>query len=127
MENIPKISQAEYIVMDVIWDEGPLSTPEIVARLQDFHDWSPKTIHTLLVRLEKKGAITHTRQSRTYVYAACLDRKTYLDQQTHSFLERFYHGRLPKLVSYLVDEKKLSQEDIEALSELVEKAKGPQS
>ena len=54
MENIPKISQAEYIVMDVIWDEGPLSTPEIVARLQDLHDWSPKTIHTLLVRLEKK-------------------------------------------------------------------------
>lgn len=123
MEKMPKISQAEYEVMKVIWQNEPLSTPEIVEKLQVKNQWSPKTIHTLLMRLEKKGAIMHTRHSRVYVYHACLDQKDYLDWQTHSFLERFYSGRLNQMVSYFVGQKKLSQEDLEALSALVENAK----
>lgn len=123
MEKVPKISQAEYEVMKVIWQNGPLSTPQIVEKILVKNQWSPKTIHTLLMRLEKKGAIAHTRHSRVYVYHACIDQKDYLDQQTHSFLERFYSGRIHQMVSYFVDEKMLSQEDIEVLSELVEKAK----
>ena len=55
MNLLPQISDAEFEVMDVIWKYAPISTNEITDRLSKHKDWSPKTIYTMLSRLEKKG------------------------------------------------------------------------
>ena len=55
MKNLPQISDAEFEVMDVIWKYAPISTNEITDRLAKTKDWSPKTIYTMLSRLEKRA------------------------------------------------------------------------
>ena len=67
--NLPQISDAEFEVMNVIWKYAPINTNDIVDRLSKDKDWSPKTIQTMLFRLEKKGVITHEKESRIFVYA----------------------------------------------------------
>ena len=57
MSNLPQISDAEFEVMDVIWKYAPISTNEITDSLAKKKDWSPKTIYTMLSRLEKKDFI----------------------------------------------------------------------
>ena len=57
MKNLPSISDAEFEVMDVIWKYAPISTNEITDHLSKTKDWSPKTIYTMLSRLEKKDFI----------------------------------------------------------------------
>ena len=47
---IPKISDAEYEVMKVIWSHAPISTNGVTEKLSNTTSWSPKTIHTLLNR-----------------------------------------------------------------------------
>ena len=68
-EKLPQISEAEFEVMQIIWDKAPINTNEIVGLLSAASDWSPKTIQTMLIRLEKKGAVTHEKEGRVYVYS----------------------------------------------------------
>ena len=55
MKTLPQISDAEFEVMDIIWKYAPISTNEITDRLAQKKEWSPKTIYTMLSRLEKKA------------------------------------------------------------------------
>ena len=68
MNKLPQISDAEFEVMDIIWKYAPISTNEITDRLAKTKNWSPKTIYTMLSRLEKKGVIVHEKESRVFVY-----------------------------------------------------------
>ena len=56
MRELPKISDAEWQVMKVLWKESPLNASQVINELQNYTTWSPKTIHTLLGRLADKGA-----------------------------------------------------------------------
>lgn len=75
MKKLPQISDAEFEVMDVIWKYAPISTNEITDRLAKVKEWSPKTIYTMLSRLEKKGVIVHEKESRVFVYTLVSARK----------------------------------------------------
>ena len=55
--SIPAISDAEWDVMKVVWDHGPLTSGDVVKRLADEKDWKPRTVKTLLSRLVQKGAV----------------------------------------------------------------------
>ena len=67
MKNLPQISDAEFEVMNIIWKYAPINTNDIVEQLSKNKSWNPKTIQTMLFRLEKKGVITHEKESRGVV------------------------------------------------------------
>ncbi|MGR5618948.1 BlaI/MecI/CopY family transcriptional regulator [Mediterraneibacter gnavus] len=51
MDKLPQISEAEYEIMKIIWDESPISTNSICEKVPSIHNWSNKTVHTLLSSL----------------------------------------------------------------------------
>ena len=116
MKNLPIISDAEYQVMKVIWSAGrPISTNEVVEKLEISTSWKPKTIHTLLSRLVKKGALKHEKDSRVFIYTPLVNESDILAQENDSFLNRFYGGALNPMIVNLLEQDKLSAEDITAL------------
>ena len=66
MKNLPQISQAEYEIMKIIWDSSPISTNEVCERVPKSHNWSSKTVHTLLSRLTAKQVITYEKRGRMF-------------------------------------------------------------
>ena len=54
MRELPKISEAEFEVMKVVWKYAPINTNEITEKLTQTTNWSPKTIQTLIKRLVSK-------------------------------------------------------------------------
>ena len=122
MGQAPQISEAEFEVMKVIWDDHPVSTNEVVERLREKQDWSPKTIQTMLIRLEKKGAITHQKEGRVYVYSPLVEKERYLAEESHSFLERFYEGALGQMVASFVEQDMLSAEGVAQLKAILDQA-----
>ena len=121
MSNIPAISEAEYQVMKVIWAGAPISTNEVVEKLEKTTAWKPKTIQTLLSRLVKKGALKYEKDSRVYVYTPLVQKSEILETESDSFLNRFYDGALnPMIVNYL-ERDKLSEEDMNELKHILEK------
>lgn len=119
MIHIPQISEAEFEVMKIVWQEAPINTNEITNRLLQTTSWNPKTIQTLIKRLVKKGALTYEKQGRIFVYTPLVDRQDYIGQQSSSFLKRFYHGDLTAMVSSFLEEDRLSEKDIQELRTLL--------
>ena len=124
MNDMPKISEAEYEIMKAVWKNAPISTNEVV-ELFEGGNWSPKTVQTLLARLVKKGALGYEKRGRVFVYSPLIDEEEYRREESSSFLKKFYNGALNSMVLNFIDGDKMSPDDIDELTRILEKgAKG---
>ena len=124
MNDMPKISEAEYEIMKAVWKNAPISTNEVV-ELFEGGNWSPKTVQTLLARLVKKGALGYEKRGRVFVYSPLIDEEEYRREESSSFLKKFYNGALNSMVLNFIDGDKLSPDDIDELTRILDKgAKG---
>lgn len=114
MSKIPKISEAEWEVMKVVWEQGPITANEVVDALH-FTQWQPKTIKTLLSRLLAKRALGFEMQGRAYRYYALVDRASSSRAESRSFLRRVYDGALAPMLAGFIEEEDLSDEEIATL------------
>ncbi|RZZ86332.1 BlaI/MecI/CopY family transcriptional regulator [Pseudoxanthomonas winnipegensis] len=114
------ISEAEALVMEVLWERSPLGADEVVAALASRNDWAEPTIKTLLNRLLNKGAIQAAKEGRRYLYSPVLTRQVWVQQQSEGLLERVFGGRVAPLVAHFSQRGKLSAQDIAELKRLVQ-------
>ena len=115
MERLPQISEAEYEIMKIIWSDSPISTNEVCEKAPKSHNWSNKTIHTLLSRLTAKHVIAYEQRGRMYYYYPIVSQKKYLSQENRHFLDRFYNGEAPTLLSSLLSGSEISDADLEKM------------
>ena len=114
-----QVSDAESVVMEVLWGRSPLGADEVVAALSARSDWAEPTIKTLLNRLLKKGAIRAERDGRRYLYSPVLTRESWVASQSEGVLDRLFGGRVAPLVAHFSERGKLSQDDIDELRRLI--------
>ena len=113
------IQDAELAVLQVLGEAGePLPLAAILETLHARRNWADSTVKTLLRRLQEKGAVTLQKRG---VYAAAIAREDFRGAANHSFLQKLYQGSAKSLVASLVQEGKLTQEDIAELTNLFRK------
>jgi len=127
-----QISDAEWVVMNLIWDSQPIDASQVVERLSDPHDWSPATIKTMLHRLVRKGALTHEADGRKYIYRAKVRRHDCVRKASRSFLDRVFGGEAAPALLHLLKTSRLLPEEAAELRELLDarlgdNPKGPKS
>jgi BlaI family penicillinase repressor len=120
----PKISSAEWEVMNVIWDRSPLTAAEVFAGLPADHGWKPKTVNTFLARLADKGALKVVKKEGVNVYAVRVRREDCVASESESFLQRVYQGAAGPLLLHFCQQEKLSAEEIAELQKLLREKKG---
>lgn len=123
MKDMPRISESEYEIMKLIWDEAPISTNDVVKRFEGINDWSPKTVQTLLARLVKKGALGYEKKGRVYIYTPLIKEEEYIHTESSSFLKKFFDGALNSMVLNFIDDEKLTDQDINELIRILEKGR----
>jgi BlaI family penicillinase repressor len=121
-QELPRISDAEWMVMHVVWQRARASTNEVVEALRPpATAWKPKTVMTLLKRLVDKGALGYERKGRTYEFFPLVDEAECKRAETRSFLQRVYGGSLRPMLASFVEEKALSKREIEELRAILER------
>ena len=115
-----QISDAEAVVMDVLWKRSPLSADEVVMALSSRQDWQDATVKTLLNRLLNKGAIDAEKDGRRYLYAPVLQREAWVQGESESLLDRVFGGRVAPLVAHFSEHRKLTRKDIADLRKLLD-------
>lgn len=113
------ISEAELEVMKVLWEESPLTSKEIINKL-DHMGWSDNTIKTFLNRLLNKGSLKNKAEGRTYLYSPTISYDKYLSKENKNFLNMIYNGAGKLLISKFIEEEELSNEDIKDLQDMLE-------
>lgn len=121
MSDLPKISESEWLIMKVIWDENPITSSRVVDVLSDSTPWKPKTIKTLLSRLVKKGAVGHKNEGRGYLYYPLIEETVLVKAESQSFLKRVFRGALKPMIATMVESEDLSQKELDELKRLLKK------
>jgi BlaI family penicillinase repressor len=119
MKRPVSISDAESVVLGVLWRANHATTEEVVAALARRREWQEPTIKTLLNRLLKKGAISATKDGRRYIYTPVLMREQWLSSESEGLVDRLFGGRVAPLVAHFSKHQKLSKKDIAELKALV--------
>jgi len=119
MEKQLSISESEWRVMKIIWNDCPQTLPEILDRLKET-GWSKTTIQTYLARLVKKGALSTKRQGKGYLYYPAVSESDCQLAESRSFLSRVYDGSLSRMVMGFVKSGELSQEELNELKSLID-------
>ncbi|MDQ2877631.1 MAG: BlaI/MecI/CopY family transcriptional regulator [Pseudomonadota bacterium] len=118
-----RISDAEHAVMEVLWDESPLTAQDVVERIPAGRDWSANTVKTLLGRLLAKKAITHEADGRRYLYRPLVARKDYVETESRRLMDRLFGGKLTPLVAHLAERDALTDQDIAEIEALLKALK----
>lgn len=113
------ISEAEAVVMEVLWRQSPRSAEEILAEVGPRQGWQEGTVKSLLNRLLKKRAVKAEREGRRYLYAPRLTREQYVAQESKGFIDRLFDGRIAPLVAHFSEQRKLSRRDVAELRKLL--------
>jgi BlaI family transcriptional regulator, penicillinase repressor len=113
------ISDAEWQVMNVVWDGQPLTAQEVIGKLEDQAAWAPPTVKTMLHRLVKKNVLTYEPQGNRYVYRSRVRRSDCIRQASRSFLERVFGGESAPLLAHFLRSSKLSSDEIAELRKIL--------
>jgi predicted transcriptional regulator len=119
-----QISRRERQVMDILFRKGKATAEEVLAELPDPPGYS--AVRALLVTLEQKELVTHSKDSRRYVYLPTVPEKRAKRTALKQLLATFFDGSPEKLVASLLDPKdqKLSQDEIARIRKLIDASGG---
>jgi BlaI family penicillinase repressor len=119
----PRISDAEWRVMKVVWRKPHCGAQDIIGALANSTDWSPGTIKTLLNRLVRKKALGFAREGKAYRYFARVTEVECRAAEAETFLDRVFNGALTPMVAHFVNNRRLSRKEIEELEQLLRQGK----
>lgn len=121
MTRFRPVSPTEREVLALLWQESPLPTAEIVLRLGEAKGWSRGTIRSLLARLVRKGAIRVVTVDDRQHYEPLLRREESVRHESRSFLERVFSGASADMVIAMVEESRMTPEQIRKLRSILRK------
>ena len=121
MEKI-NLSDGEWKLMNLLWQNPPKTITHLTKELEQTTGWGRNVIITMLKRLEAKGAVCHEEGERAKVFYPCVERDGAVIEETRGFLNRMYQGSLSLLVNAMVNSSGLSDEEIEELKAILDKA-----
>lgn len=118
-----RISDAEHAVMEVLWEQSPLTAAEVSDAVGARRGWSLATVKTLLGRLVQKQAISASPDGRRYLYAPQIARADYVGTESKRLVDRLFGGRAASLVAHLADQEALTEDDLAEIEALLKELK----
>ena len=118
-----RISEAEYAVMEVLWQTSPASAADVSDALAKERGWSLATVKTLLGRLVAKQAIAAAPDGRRYLYSPLIKRADYVGGESKRLVERLFGGRAAPLFAHLAEQEALTEDDLAEIEALLKELK----
>jgi BlaI family penicillinase repressor len=119
MKKTPRVSEAEWEIMQVLWKTSPMTANDIVEELSGKTPWKRETIRTLINRLVQKKALGFEKKGRQYDYFPLVTKTECILEETKSFLRRFHDGSIEPMLAAFVEEEQLSPEKIARLRQIL--------
>lgn len=123
MEKHIPITEAEWKIIELLWEKSPMTMPELTKLLAPETGWSKHTVITLLKRMLAKGTVRMQEAEPARLYYPLIERTEAVRSETNSLVRRVFGGSALLLLNELVSQGELSESDIAELMETIEKAK----
>lgn len=110
-----KLSDAEWKILELLWKRGPMTLTEITYALEKETGWHRTTIVSFLKRMEAKDAVYHIEGERAKMFYPKVEQSETKLKETQSFLDKVYRGNVGLMLSNMIKQEALSEEEIENL------------
>ena len=114
-----KLGAVESRFADMIWENEPVPSPELVKLAERELSWKKSTTYTVLKRLCERGIF----QNRGGVVTSLISRQDFYAVQSEKFVEETFSGSLPAFLAAFTTRKKLSEEEITELQALIDQSR----
>lgn len=115
-----KLTNSEWQLMNSLWERHPATARGIAERLPEDIKWAYTTIRTLLARLVDKGAVHEYKEGNTSLYEPILTRENARHSALKTLVNQAFDGAYGPLMHFLVNDRRLTRAQREALSEILE-------
>ena len=127
MEKETTPSQSEWMIMEVFWaSDASLTAREVIKKIKDKADMSPRMVRVLINRLCEKGVLSYTideRDSRVYHYSVMKSKEECQKEKSRKFIDSYFEGSQKNAMAALLQSAKLTEEQYRELEEILEQCK----
>ena len=114
-----KLTDAEWQIMNVLWERYPTTARGIAERLPAEITWAYNTIRTILVRLQEKGAVHEYKEGKRSLYEPLLTRTQARRSALKTVMTQAFDGAVGPMMHFLLEDKKLSDKQRDELLDIV--------
>ena len=116
----PRISESEWVVANIVWDEPNITAAQVLERLPKGTMWKQKTVNTFLARLSARGVLGIKKEGKANCYFAKIKREACVDAVSESLFERVFAGAFGPMLAHFCKTAPLSNEEIEKLKAILD-------
>jgi BlaI family transcriptional regulator, penicillinase repressor len=113
------LTEQELEIMKVIWDRGEATVRDVVAVLSEQRQIAYTTVMTMMNILEQKGHLKKRQVDRAFVYKPAHAQEQVIGSMVRDFVDRVFNGSAAPLLVHLVDDKKLTEKELNEIREIV--------
>jgi BlaI family penicillinase repressor len=119
----PNISEAEWTVMEALWEHSPQTASAVAKSIRPSTGWAVNTVRTMLGRLVEKGVVVFS-ENRDGVreFSPAVKREDVVRFESETFLNRVFRGAAQPLLVHFASHSKLTSEEIGQLKQLLDDA-----
>lgn len=120
ISDLPKISDAEWKVLNVIWNNPRITATNIELVLGKKEIWKFSTIKSLISRLLKKEVISYEKIGKEYLYYAIIEKDKCIIEESRTFIDKVFAGSIDSMLLNFVKSERLTNEEIKSLRDLLD-------
>lgn len=121
MTDKPLPTDAEYRVLDVLWDEGPRTVRDVHEAVRDSWKVRYTTVLKILQNLHAKGLVSRDDSARSHVYAALVEREWATRGFVDELSRRVFDGSAAQLAIRALSSQPATREELEELRALIDR------
>ena len=102
--------------MKVVWSRGDATVRDVYEALLEERKIAYTTVMTMMNVLEKKGHLRKRAEGRSFLYHPTRPRRKVVGSMVREFVDRVFGGSAAPLLAHLVEEERLTPEELDALA-----------
>ena len=111
-----KLGTMEERFADIIWDNAPIPSGELVKLAEQKLGWKKSTVYTVLKRFSQKGVFVNENG----IVKSLLTREDYKVSQAERIVKEHFHSSLPSFIAAFTLRNKLSEEELQSIREIID-------
>ena len=115
------LTDQELEIMKIVWQRGAATVRDVYEELLKSRKIAYTTVMTMMGILEQKGRLSKTQRDRAYVYSPTEPQGEVVGSMVHDFLKRVFDGSAKPLLVHLLENKNISQKELDEISKLAKK------
>ena len=115
-----ELFEGEWAILQVVWEHEPCAAPAVQEVLRESKGWAYTTVKTTMDRMVRKGFLTKERVRNLYLYRSAITRAQAQRNELLRTAQRAFNGALTPMVQFLMESKRLSEEDYQYLERLIQ-------